>query len=61
MFSITAETCRRFSLAEILVVAVVKVEPIRQDSAPAARQTWAVERCTRPESWCGSEQLAPQE
>jgi hypothetical protein len=35
MFSITAETCRRFSLAEILVMAVVKVEPIRQDSAPA--------------------------
>jgi hypothetical protein len=33
MFYITAETCRRFALAEILIMAAMNVEPFRLDSA----------------------------
>ena len=33
MFYITAETCRRFTLAEILIMAAMNVETFRQDSA----------------------------
>ena len=50
MFCITAESCRRFPLAEILIMAAMNVEAI-PDSAPrylAAQQTLAVERCARP-------------
>jgi hypothetical protein len=35
MFRITAETCRAFTLAEILILAAMNVEIIRLDSAPA--------------------------
>jgi len=35
MFYITAESCSRFSLAEILIMATMNVLTIRLDSAPA--------------------------
>jgi hypothetical protein len=36
MFRITAETCRRFTLAEVLIMAAMNVETIRPTSATRA-------------------------
>jgi hypothetical protein len=33
MFYITAETCRRFTLAEVLIMAAMNVATVRSDSA----------------------------
>ena len=33
MFSITARTCRSFTLAEVLIMAAMNVENVRQTSA----------------------------
>ena len=55
MFRITAESCRRFTLAEILIMgAMNNVERMRW-------QTLAVEDRTRGEIWHGSEQLPRKE
>jgi hypothetical protein len=37
MFSITAETCRRFTLAEILIMAALNVETIGSQSSARAK------------------------
>ena len=35
MFRITAETCRAFTLAEVLILTAMNMETVRLDSAPA--------------------------
>jgi len=41
MFRITAETCHRFTLAEILILAAMNVEAIRVASAGSVRSKTA--------------------
>ena len=45
MFCISAETCRRFTLAEILIMAAINVETIRMGSDGSVRpKTTATQR-----------------
>jgi hypothetical protein len=44
MFSITAESCRRFSLAEILIMAAMNVETTRLPSGGGVRSVTAATR-----------------
>ena len=44
MFSITAETCRRFSLAEILIMAAMNVESTRLASGGRVRSVTAAKQ-----------------
>jgi hypothetical protein len=54
MFYITAETCRRFTLAEILIMAAMNVETFRLDSAFAipgrGRKHWLLSTAPDPKA-----------